>query len=289
MSKTVVALGFFDGVHIAHQKIIQSAVNFAKENNLSPIALTFDKSPLEILSPEKVSYITDSAKKADLIKKLGADTEFLALSEKLLSMTPEEFVKDILVDGFHISHAVCGYNYRFGKNGAGNTDTLYNLGKKYGFTVEICGEVTLHKESVSSSNIRNHIREGNIKSANALLGYNFAIRGTVTEGKRLGKTLGFPTANVFFEKGSVLPLCGVYKTLAVIDNIKSPAITNVGINPTVGGEKMRSETYIHGFSEDIYGKNITIEFIDFIREERKFANLDELKAQIKKDIEGGLS
>ena len=289
MRKTALALGFFDGVHIAHQKIIQSAVNFAKENNLSPIALTFDKSPLEILSPEKVSYITDSAKKADLIKKLGADTEFLALSEKLLSMTPEEFVKDILVDGFHISHAVCGYNYRFGKNGAGNTDTLYNLGKKYGFTVEICGEVTLHKESVSSSNIRNHIREGNIKSANALLGYNFSLTGTVTAGKHLGKKLGFPTANVFFPEESVTPLCGVYKTLVTVDKAKLSAITNVGINPTVGGEKMRSETYIHDFSEDIYGKNITIEFIDFIRKEKKFSSLDELKMQIQKDIEGGLS
>lgn len=287
MRETSVALGFFDGVHTAHQKIVSQAVLFAEENGLFPVVLTFDKSPLEILSPEKVRYLTTNKEKSDLIKALGAETEFLPLTKEFLSMSPEEFVKNILVDRYKITHAVCGFNYRFGKNGSGDIDTLRELGGKYGFTVDVCNEITLDGNNVSSSNIRTLLKDGNIVTANKLLGHNFALYGKVCEGKHLGKTLGFPTANVFFPENSATPLCGVYKTLAEVDGIKMPAITNVGTNPTVGGEKMRSETYIPGFSKDIYGTEIRIEFIDFIRKERKFSTLDELKMQIKKDIDGG--
>ena len=199
-------------------------------------------------------------------------------------MSPEEFVKNILVEKFNIKHAVCGFNYRFGKNGMGNTNTLCELGKKYGFTVEICNEITLDGEKISSSTIRSLLKDGKVGLANKLLGHNFSIQGNVTEGKRLGKSIGFPTANVFFQENSATLLCGVYKTMVTVNKTKMPAITNVGINPTFGGEKMRSETYIPGFSADIYGKEIRIEFIDFIRKERKFDSLDELKIQIEKDI-----
>ena len=287
MRNSVVALGFFDGVHIAHQKIISRAVLFAKENGLFPIVLTFDKTPLEILSPEKVSYITTTAAKKELIESIGATAEFLPLTKEFLSMTPEDFVRNILVEKHNIKHAVCGFNYRFGKNGSGDTKKLCELGEKHGFSVEICDEIKLDGENVSSSNIRSLITAGNIALANKLLGHNFTIYGKVTEGKHLGRTLGFPTANVFFPEKSVTPLCGVYKTVVTANGIKMPAITNVGINPTVGGEKMRSETHILNYSEDIYEKEIQIEFIDFIRNEKKFNSLDELKMQIKKDIEGG--
>ncbi len=287
MTKTVIALGFFDGVHIAHQEIISRAVRFARDNSLTPVALSFDRSPLEILSCEKVCYISSPEEKIRLIENSGANAEFLPLSKELLCMSPEEFVRDILVGEFNISHAVCGYNYHFGKNGDGDTVTLCNLGKKYGFSTEVCDEITLGNEIISSSNIRMLLKNGNVALANKLLGYNFSIQGKVIEGKHLGKSLGFPTANVFFEENRLSPLCGVYKTFVTVNGIRMPAITNVGINPTVGGEKMRSETYIPDFSEDIYGKEIKIEFVDFIREEKKFANIDELKSQIKKDVEGG--
>ena len=284
MTGSSIALGFFDGVHIAHQKIIQSAVDFSRINGLMPIALTFDRSPLEMLSPGNISYITSAQEKAELIKSLGAAAEFLPLSKELLSMSPEEFVKEILVNKFNIKHAVCGYNYRFGKNGSGDTYTLTELGKKYGFGVEICDEITLDGENVSSSNIRSLLNDGNISLTNKLLGYNYYLKGTVTKGKHLGSKLGFPTANVFFPEKSATPLCGVYKTIVTVNGNKFPAITNVGINPTVGGEKMRSETYIPDFSEDIYGKEINIEFINFIRKETKFENLEMLKKQINKDV-----
>ena len=284
MTESSIALGFFDGVHIAHQKIITSAINFAEAACISPIALTFDKSPLEILSPEKVSYITTAETKRELIETFGAKAEFLTLSKELLSMSPEEFVKEILVDKHKIAYAVCGYNYRFGKNGIGDTATLISLGEKYGFSVCVCDKVSAFGEDVSSSRIRELIAEGNIALANKLLGHNFSVKGKVCEGKHLGQKLGFPTANVFFPENSATPLCGVYQTMVTVNDNKFPAITNVGINPTVGGEKMRSETYIPDFSENIYGEEIKIEFIDFIRKETKFESVELLKKQIQEDV-----
>lgn len=284
-SPSAIALGFFDGVHIAHRKIISLAVDYAKKNNLSSIALSFDASPMEFLSPEKVKYLTTNEEKKEIIKFLGADTEFLPLSKGLLSMEAEDFVRDILVGEYNIKYAVCGYNYRFGKGGKGDTVLLEKLGKQYGFEVTICDCESLLGESVSSSRIRELISEGNVESANKLLGRNFFLRGTVSEGKHLGRKLGFPTANVFFNEHTVIPKNGVYKTLITIGNDSYTAITNTGINPTVGGETLRTETYIPGFDGDIYGQEIKIEFLSFIREERKFSSIEELKSQIKQDID----
>lgn len=282
--QSVVALGFFDGVHIAHQKIISRAVNYAKENNLSPLALTFDDSPLKLLSDKSVSYITTNLQKKEIINSLGADVHFLPLNEDLLNMSPEEFIKEILVEKFNIKYAVCGYNYRFGKNGSGDTNMLISLGKQFGFNVEVCDCVESGGESISSSRIRKLISDGNIKEANLLLGRNFYVSGTVCEGKHLGRTIGFPTANVFFNDDVIIPKNGVYKTIAVVGEKSFTAITNTGINPTVGGEKLRTETYIPSLYENLYGKEIRIEFVDFIRPEIKFESIEHLKNQISKDI-----
>jgi len=286
MSKmpSAVALGFFDGVHIAHRKIIERATAYAKSNNLRPIALSFDRSPLELLSDKNVCYLTDNRAKEEIITQLGAEAELLTLSCKLLSMEPEEFVKDILVNEYNIRYAVCGYNYRFGKGGSGDTELLKKLGERYGFETEIMKEETLLGESISSSRIRELISLGEIKLANTLLGRNFFIRGKVCEGKHLGRTLGFPTANVFPPEKTAMLKNGVYGTAVTIDNEKYSAITNVGINPTVGGEKLRTETYIPDFNRDIYDKEIKIEFLDFIRNERKFDSIEDLKKQVLEDI-----
>ena len=284
MRKTVVALGFFDGVHIAHQKIIQTAVNFANDDGLSPVALTFDKSPMEVLTDLPPRYLTDNEKKAELIGKIGAKTEFLPAGTVILSMTPEEFVRDILVGEFGISSAVCGYNYRFGKDGAGSTETLIELGKKYGFTVFICDKLTASGEDISSSRIRELLSKGNVALANKLLGRRFSLKGVVTEGKHLGHKLGFPTANVFFPNNGAVPMRGVYETRVLYDAKEMPAITNIGINPTVGGEKLRSETYIPDYAGNLYGKDIEIEFVDFIRKETKFESVEMLKRQIQNDV-----
>ncbi len=279
-----IALGFFDGVHIAHKKIIEKAVDYANKNGLSPIALTFDRSPLEILSPGKIRYITDITQKELLIKEIGAEIEFLTLTQGLLDMSAEEFVKTVLVDKYHIRHAVCGYNYTFGKDGKGNTDLLKRLGEKYGFGTEVCDCVTYNDITASATNIRTLLAEGNVVLAGKLLGRNFTLSAIVSEGKKLGRTLGFPTANTYFSENTAMPMHGVYKTNTILDNKKFPSLTNVGINPTFGGENKRCETYIPNFSGNIYGRKIEIEFIDFIREEKKFDSIDSLRKQIEKDL-----
>ena len=284
MKATSIALGFFDGVHIAHQKIIKSAVDFANENSLTPIALSFDKSPLEILCPEKVRYITTLEGKQEIIEKLGAKAEFLTVSKDLLNMSPEDFIEKILVDKYNAKHIVCGYDYRFGKGGKGDTELICEMGEKLGFTVEILDCEVLWGEKISSSRIRELISEGNIESANELIGRNFSLSGEVCEGKHLGRKLGFPTANVFFGKHTIIHKNGVYKTIVTVEGNGYPAITNTGINPTVGGEALRTETYIPDFEGNLYGKKINIEFIGFIREEKKFDNIEELKKQIQADV-----
>lgn len=283
--RSAVALGFFDGVHIAHQKIIEAAVSYAKENSLSPLALTFEKAPFEVLSSSSPGYITTNEEKERLIKNSGAKTLFLKTDSSFLSMEPEKFILDVLLKEYNMLYAVCGYNYTFGKGGRGNTDMLLSYGEKYGFRVKVIDRVTLNGESVSSSRIRELLNEGKIKEANLLLGRNFSVTGMVSEGKHLGRELGFPTANVFFEKNCVRLKNGVYKTRVFFDGKYFDAITNVGINPTVGGENLRTETFIPSFNENLYGKKIVLEFLDFLRPEKKFDNIESLKTQIKKDLE----
>ncbi len=279
-----IALGFFDGVHIAHQKIIKSVVDYAKENKLRPIVLSFDRSPLEILSPDKVSYITTAKEKERLINASGAEAEFIPVSKEFLDMPAEDFITEILVKKYNVKYAACGYNYRFGKGGNGDTKLLTDYGSKMGFFTHVL-ECELYKgQSVSSSRIRELITNGEISLANELLGRSFFVEGTICEGKHLGRTIGFPTANMFFEDAVVIPKKGVYKTLVTVNNCTYKAITNTGINPTVGGEKLRTETYIPHFEGDIYNQKMKIEFIDFIREERKFGSIAKLQRQISEDI-----
>ncbi len=281
---SAIALGFFDGVHIAHRKIIESAVCYAKLNNLSPIALSFDRSPLEILSSGNVRYLTSKEDKAQIISSLGAEAEFLPTDNTLLSMEAEEFIEKILVEKYNIKYAVCGYNYRFGKNGRGDTDLLIKEGIRHGFEVEVAPCEMYDGESVSSSRIRSLLADGEISLANILSGRNFFIKGIVEEGKKLGRKLGFPTANVFFEHSTVRLKNGVYKTLVTADEKRYESITNVGTNPTVCDKTLRAETYIPDFDGNLYGKELKIEFIDFIRPEIKFDSIEELKEQIKKDL-----
>ena len=279
-----VALGFFDGVHIAHQKLIEKTISISKKEGLCPLVLTFDYSPMSLLSQKKVSYLTLPEEKEKIISGLGAKTHFLPLTKELLTLNAEDFVRDILVKEYHIKHAVCGYNYTFGYGGKGEASLLLKLGEKYGFKAEIIPGIKASGDVVSSSRIRNLIREGKVKEASLLLGRNYCLSGTVQRGKQLGKKLGFPTANMFFDEKLVFPKAGVYKTVAIIDAKRFNAITNAGINPTVGGEDFRAETHIPRFEENLYGKEITIEFLDFIRDEKKFENLTLLTQQIQKDL-----
>ena len=200
-------------------------------------------------------------------------------------MASEDFVKKILVDEFGAEHISCGYNYRFGKGASGTPQLLTELGTKMGFSADVVDCIKKHGESVSSSRIRLLLQDGNIELANELLGRNFSLSGAVVEGKHLGKSLGYPTANIYPDKSLAKPKRGVYKTIVTTPFGTFPAITNVGLNPTVGGEEYHLETYIPDFSADLYQSEIKVEFISFLRDEMKFDNIDKLKEQIKKDIE----
>lgn len=283
-SRTCIALGFFDGVHIAHRQILLSAINRAKEKNLTPLALTFDISPREILSSDKIEYISTIDDKKELISTLGCEVHFLDTSHSILNMTPRDFVKEILVEKLNVGHICCGYNYRFGKSASGDPSILTELGKEFGFEVDVINCVKMRGESVSSSRIRHLISLGSIEEANELLGRNFSLSGLVVEGKKLGGKIGFPTANIYPESSLIKPKHGVYKTIVTTTKGIFPAITNAGSNPTVGGEEFHLETYIPNFNSDLYQTKMKVEFIKYIRGELKFDNIDSLKKQIEKDI-----
>ena len=283
--RSCIALGFFDGVHSAHRKIIEASVLSASKLSCSPIVLTFDRSPYEVISGKKACYITQPEEKIRLIEELGAKTEKLKLSDNLLSLSPEEFVKNIIIGKYHALGVFCGFNYTFGKGGMGNTALLKELGEKYKFSVSIMPQLTESGVTVSSSAIRSFIQKGDIEKATLLLGHRFSFSGSVNHGKHLGTKIGFPTANVSLPKGMVIPKNGVYKTEIIIDGKSYRAVTNIGTNPTVGTEELRTESFIPSFNDNIYGKTVRLDFISFLREEKKFKTLGELQRQIKKDTE----
>ena len=281
-----IALGFFDGVHTAHRAIIETAVRKAETRGLRPVVLTFDKAPSEVLFGSAPPYITTLEEKERLINALGAQMRLMHTSRSLLSMTAEEFAEKILVQEYNAAEVTCGFNYRFGSEGCGDTQLLTKLGKRFGFNVTVIGERISGGETVSSSRVRMLISSGRIEEANILLGRNFSISGMVEHGKRLGRTIGFPTANVYPPNGALLPMSGVYETVVDINGERRSAITNTGTNPTVGKETLRTETYIPSADIDLYGKRITVEFVRFIRAEKKFSDLEALKRQIREDLNG---
>ena len=284
MTNTVCALGFFDGVHGAHSHLLTECVRYARENGLKSVALTFEKSPAEYFG-KKIQYLTDLPHKKELMHSLGIDEVVtLPCDEKTLSLSPEEFIDTILIGQLNAKALFCGFNYTFGKNAEGNTLVLTRLCKERNILVNVMPCMTVKGVAVSSSEIRLALSKGDIDSANKLLTRPFEIRGTVCEGKKLGRSLGFPTANIYPSLIPNLPY-GVYATKTALNGEEYISVTNVGVNPTVEDKSLRIETYIIGFEGDIYQKDIKVKFYKFLRPETKFADIDALKAQIKKDTE----
>ncbi len=284
MEKTVCALGFFDGVHKAHISILSSCVKYAKEQGLKSVALTFEKSPAEYFG-KKIKYLTTLSQKKELMTTLGIDlVSALPCSKETLALSPEEFIDEILVKKLNVKALFCGFNYTFGKNAEGNTLTLTKLCESRNIEVFVMPCLTDDGVTVSSSEIRMALSKGEVELANRLLTRPFEIRGTVCEGKRLGRSLGFPTANIYPSDMPSLPY-GVYATKTVVDGKEYISVTNMGVNPTVEDNNLRIETYITGFEDDIYQKDIKVRFYKFLRPEVKFASLEELKKQISLDTE----
>lgn len=285
MKKSVCALGFFDGVHEAHTRILSECVRYAKKHNLKSIALTFEKSPAEYFG-KKIKYLTSLSQKEELMKSLGIDeVVILPCNAATLSLTPEDFIDSILVHKLNAHSLFCGFNYTFGKNAEGNIEVLKKLCNERNINVFVTPCMTDYGVTVSSSCIRTALVEGNIELANNLLTRPFEVRGTVMEGKKLGRELGFPTANIYPDEHFPDIPAGVYATKTVVDENEYISVTNVGYNPTVNDDNLRIETYIINFDGSIYNKNITVKFYKFLRSEQKFASLNDLKAQIEKDKE----
>ena len=283
MNKTVCALGFFDGVHEAHCAILKNCVSYAKLHNLKSIALTFEKSPAEYFG-KKIEYLTSLSQKESIMKDLGIDeVVILPCDKETLSLTPEEFVDKILIARLSATALFCGFNYTFGKGAQGNTQTLMALCKERNIEVYIAPCMTDSGTTVSSSNIREMLKNGQIERANHFLTRPFEVFGRVEKGKSLGRTLNFPTANIYPDSHFPLIPHGVYATKTVIDSKEYISVTNVGCNPTVNDKNLRIETYIICFSGDIYEKHIYVKFYKFLREEQKFPSIDNLREQIEKD------
>lgn len=274
------ALGNFDGVHIAHKAVLKNAAGYPE-----PVCLLFKKHPCEVLlgkSPAKILGKEQTEKK---IYECGIKRiEYLDF-EQIRDYSPEEFFEKILIEKFSASQISCGYNYTFGKNKAGTAKILKELCENAGVKLTVCAEVMYRGEPVSSTRIRKAVQSGEIEKANAMLGYPYFYEGEIVGGKRLGRELGFPTINQLFCESVLKPFAGVYASEVTIKGIKYKGLTNVGNNPTVEGDGFRSETYIFDFEGEVYGENAKTELLKFIRAEKKFNSVSELRAQVLSDIE----
>lgn len=282
--QTYVALGSFDGLHKGHLSLINKIKELAKKNNGKSMVITFKNHPLSLINPDITpKLIMDIDSKIRVLEKNEVD--YLALIEfttEVMKMQPEEFIKYIK-ENFNVEGIVVGFNFKFGYKNLGDVNLLKELSSKYNYKLEVIDAYTYGEEVVSSTRIRRLIKEGRVSEVKDMLGEYYSITGVVVHGKKIGRTIGFPTANLSFEKDYVVPEKGVYYTKIKHNNKFYKGITSVGYNPTVNGKELTIETYILDFEKEIYGEKLKVEFIERIRGEMKFNSLEELKDQINRD------
>ncbi|MBR4020005.1 MAG: bifunctional riboflavin kinase/FAD synthetase [Firmicutes bacterium] len=282
---SAVALGNFDGVHLGHQELIKKTVEYAKENGLKAAVFSFSTHPKNLLPKEKnVKNILLKEEKARIIEDLGVDYLFnIPFTKEIMSMTPEVFVQELLLDKFNMKAAFCGFNHHFGHKAQGNPDVLRALGAEKGFDVTEMHPYKIKGDIVSSSLIRTLIASGQVEKCKTYMGRHYAIGGEVVVGNRLGRKLGFPTSNLVIDQDMVTPPNGVYITYCTYNGVQYPSVTNVGIKPTIGTYTKNVETHIFNFDKELYGKHITVEFLKKTRDEVKFDNVRDLSEQIVRD------
>lgn len=280
---TAIALGYFDGIHLGHQAVLNTALEYAKKENLVPIVMLFDIHPRKLISGKIPPMLTSEEKKRELLIKMGFTVVPFNFREAM-DYSPNEFIERILIDALNARVVSCGFDYHYGKGGKGNAQTLHDELKKRGIKAFSKEPILLGNEVISSTSIRGLIAAGEIEKANTMLGTCFSYDFTVKKGDGLGRVLGFPTINQFFPQDFIVPKYGVYASKVCLDGKWYPAVTNVGVRPTVAKASMRSETCILDFSGDLYGKNVEVSLLKFMRDEIKFSDLDALSKQIEKDI-----
>lgn len=287
LSPKAVSLGNFDGVHKGHQKLMKENIKISKEKNLTPSVLLFKENTKNILNGER-EYLTSLEDKIEILKNLGIECFcLLEFSDKFKDLSPYEFIEEILYKKLNTKYVIVGDNYRFGKMAKGDIKTLKKYEEDFAYKTKVVDFELDDGKIINSTDIRQMVREGKIEKANKDLGHPFKMQGKVIKGAQRGRLLNFPTANLKPSFKYVTAKSGVYFTRVNIDRDFYYALTDIGTNPTFENKKMKIETYIMDFSKDIYGKNISIEFLEYLRPDYKFDFPEELIAQMEKDKKTG--
>ncbi|MDP5198207.1 bifunctional riboflavin kinase/FAD synthetase [Flavobacterium sp. DG2-3] len=284
--KTILTLGTFDGVHIGHKKILDRITQHTENGKYESLVLTFFPHPRMVLQEKsEIRLLNTISEKIKLLEATGIENLIVhPFNESFSRLTAEEFVRTILVEKFQIQKIIIGHDHRFGRNRTANIDDLIAFGLEYGFEVEQISAEEIQDVSVSSTKIRKALNEGNMALANEYLGYNYFLNGTIVKGKQLGRTIGFPTANIHIEEDyKLIPKIGVYVVKATVNGETVFGMMNIGFNPTVNGEKQTIEVHLFNFDKDIYDQNIEVSLLHYIREEQKFSSVDALKEQLNQD------
>jgi riboflavin kinase/FMN adenylyltransferase len=286
--RSVVTIGNFDGIHLAHKDLLGKVVDEARKRQCSGVVLTFEPHPQKVLQPDRKPFylLTTLEERLKLIEGLGIDAVILIeFTPDFAKTTAEDFVQGILWDKLHLKKLIIGHDTAFGSRKRGNKDFLRSMGKTLGFDVEAIDAVQLDGIVVSSTNVRHTLLEGDVRRAMTLLGRPYNLGGTVVKGYRRGSEIGIPTANIASEK-ELIPALGVYAVIAELNGGRHPGVLNIGYSPTFGDNQLTVEVHLLDFPrEELYGKPLNVLFIDRIRDEMKFESPKELVKQIERDIE----
>jgi len=282
----VVTLGNYDGVHLGHQQIFQKVMRRAREHSGTSIIFTFEPHPLKVLSPSTAPPLLNTfRRKMELFEAYGIEVVICAeFTREFAAIPPEDFIKNILVDQVGAKEILVGYDYAFGRGKQGNTDAMAEMGKRYGFQVEVVPAFTVQEEVISTTRLRELVRRGEVRKACALLGRCYASEGIVVGGDHRGKTLGFPTANLE-SYNEIFPKQGVYAVQVEYEDRLFDGVANIGTHPTFGEGKVTIEVHIFDFQEEIYGRFVRVLYRERLRDERTFDGRESLIRQIRQDID----
>lgn len=290
IKNAVVTSGTFDGLHLGHQKIISRINDIAKKQKGESVIFTFAPHPRHFLFPEKkFELLTSIDEKAKVFEALGVDHLIIQpFNKDFANISTKAFINEYLETIIGTKHLVIGYDHKFGKNREGSFEYLNKNKSQYQFSIEEISKKDIDDTTISSTAIRNFLNEGNVESANSLLGRPYSITGTVVEGKKIGRTINFPTANLAVSEKKLIPKNGAYAVKVIIDNKQYKGMLNIGVRPTVSGTNTSIEVNIFDFNQDLYDTSITIELIEKLRDEYKFDSITELKNQLEKDKKSSL-
>lgn len=290
-SEKILTIGTYDGVHIGHQKILKRVVALAQKEELVPTVLTLFPHPRMVLQKDDtIKLLNTIDERIELLKTIGIEKVIVKeFTKEFANLSAKDYVEQILVKELNTKQIVIGYDHHFGKNRSANIDDLKIFAKEFNFKVEEISAQEIEDVTVSSTKIRKALNNGHIEIANAYLGYNYFISGEVVKGKGIGRTLDYPTANIHIKESyKLIPRDGVYVVKSVIDNTTIFGMMNIGTNPTVSGKSRSIEVHFFNFDKDIYGKNLKIEFLHWLRSEQKFESLEALKKQLNIDMTDAL-